>query len=206
MTLQLLSPMGQSVLCLPMTPSDPSGIKRGARALKLWLPPNRGGSLSPLRVVPLSGTAEANQKGNTLPRTRDATELDPYRAIAESHIRNRTYLARDEEIPLSDFWTFIPLRCHWCKREISPGNAVLQMSLDVRCTNKSACDIAYQRSMHELYPKGKKAKLDADDLTTVVEAVAEVSKNLHGKGKKAKVKPRPVVVSDDNFFELDEDD
>lgn len=63
-----------------------------------------------------------------------------YRRIAEWHIPNRVIYAKDNRIPPAQLWTFLPTRCHHCKRERKITDLEINIAMHLRCADRRGCE------------------------------------------------------------------
>lgn len=63
-----------------------------------------------------------------------------FRQIGEWHMPNRVIDAAENKIPLTDFWTYIPTRCHWCKRERKIADLEINAAMHLHCLDRRACE------------------------------------------------------------------
>lgn len=68
----------------------------------------------------------------------------------------RLRVMHDRKLPLSEFLTFIPLQCDWCKIERPPEELYIVADLMSQCINKKKCNIERVRTLKPKPPTKKR--------------------------------------------------
>jgi hypothetical protein len=108
---------------------------------------------TPRRVIkrsPKAGSATPRQPQSTL---HTSTTTDQRRRdLGEEQIGNRAMVANQDGITsLEDFWTFIPIRCWWCRQE-KPAKALKLSGMNFKCVDEKACNLVNKKRLWEKYP------------------------------------------------------
>lgn len=131
-----------------------------------------------------------------------------FESVAEWHFPNRVILAARQKTPLDKLIILIPLRCHWCKREMPAKKLMLGPQLQVVCIDQKKCTKIHKtvvpRPLREAVENGKKKKKAADGAKTgkkgstghtatakskSEEALCPASHKIDGKNRKCRRKP-----------------
>lgn len=90
-----------------------------------------------------------------------------FNTIAEWHFPNRVIAASDMKTSIDQILKFLPLRCHWCKREMPAKKLRLSGSLEVCCINYKECNKIHMarapKPLREAGESKKNSHKTADD-------------------------------------------
>ena len=115
--------------------------------------------------------------------------VEGHRHLATHVMTSRMVVAGADSVPLADFWTFMPLMCHWCKEERKVSELHTRPDKFICCLDKKRCQADRHRKFGKPDPKelAKKKKKKAEE-----EAEAEVVTRTIKRRRPSK--PKPVVV------------
>ena len=118
--------------------------------------------------------------------------VEGHRRLATHILSSRVVVAGADSIELKDFWTFMPLECHWCKEERKVTELHTRPDKFICCIDKKTC----QATRHRKFGKPDPKELAKQKAAEAAEA-AEVTKTIKRRRivkKPPATKPEPEPV------------